>query len=401
MRKNGINRELVPILGGVCAPSGFSTGGIRCGFLPSEDSREDLALIVAEKRCSVAGLFAMQKTRGAPAIVSEKRLKKGVARAIIVNSGVANLFESGTGLAESVCAEVEKYAKIPKEEVLISSTGLVGKSLSLETFSRGIQSLTRKLGAENENSLSAARAIMTTDKSVKQLSFSFDLGGYPCKIGVICKGGKNVCPNMATTLCFLTTDVNISSPVLQKALSSVVRDSLNLLCVDGNSSPNDTVFILANGNAGNYRIDCEDTEYKKFVYILGEVMQKICRALALDGDEEKILLTCRVNGVRSKQTARAICKSLASAEGLKKGIFERKVDVQGVICAVHETDETIKMETISVSIATEKGNLILFEDGKLMPVSPEVENGILQAKEVTLTVAFLDGNFSASAISVV
>ncbi|MBQ3221503.1 MAG: bifunctional ornithine acetyltransferase/N-acetylglutamate synthase [Clostridia bacterium] len=401
MRKNGINRELVPILGGVCAPSGFSAGGIRCGFLQNDDSREDLALIVAEKRCSIAGLFATQKTRGAPAIVSEKRLNKGLARAIVVNSGVANLFESGTALAENVCAEVEKYAKIPKEEVLIASTGLVGKSLSLETFSRGIQSLVGKLGSKNEDSLSAARAIMTTDKSVKQLSFAFDLGGYACKIGAICKGGKNVCPNMATTLCFLTTDVNISSPVLQKALSSVARDSLNLLCADGNSSPNDTVFIMANGNAGNYRIDCEDTEYKKFVYILGEVMQRICRALALDGDEERTLWTCRVKGVRSKQTARALCKSLASAEGIKKGFSERKVDVQSVICAVHDTGEAVKMETLSVSIATEKGKLLLFEDGKLMPVSSEVENGILQAKEAELTVAFLDGNFSASAITVV
>ena len=400
MRKNGIDRTLTPIEGGVCAPSGFLANGVYCGFIKREDRREDLALIVAKKRCAVAGVFTKEGLHSAPVTLSKKRLQKGVARAIVVNSGIAVVFD-GERLAERVCLEVEKYAKIPKEEILIASTGLIGKNLSIESFSKGMKPLVEGLESTNEKSLACARAIMTTDKAVKQLSFSFDLGGYTCKIGAIFKGGKNVCPNMATTLCLITTDVRISSQALQKALSGAVRDSFNLLNVDGNASPNDSVFILANGEAGNYLIDQEDSEYKKFAYILGEFLNRVCRSLAIDGDLERTLFICQVKGLRSKQTARALCKSVVDSDGIKKDLGNYIVDVQRVICAIHSAGECVSLEKTTISVSSEKGSLILFEEGKLLPVSAGLEKSTLQAREITITVDFSDGNFSAGAISIV
>ena len=251
MRKNGVNRQLEPIEGGVCAPAGFQASGLG-----------GLALIVGEKRFPAAGVFSQSAVVGAPVTVSKKHIRSGYARAIFVNSGEANVFqENGESSAKEICETVAKRLHCDTEEILIASTGKIKSRFDAQNILKNVEPLTQNLGCSHEHSLSAARNIMTTDKSVKQISFAFDVGDYRCKIGAIFKGNNRVCPNMATTLCFLTTDVNITPQMLQKSLSSAVSETLNLLDLDGLASPNDSVCIVSSRKAGNYQISSADSEF--------------------------------------------------------------------------------------------------------------------------------------------
>lgn len=391
MRKNGINRELTPIEGGVCAPSGYKANAVCAGI--RRDGTPDFAMIFSEKRCAVGCVYATGKTQGAPVKVSKRNMRNGYARAILVNGGIANAIDGdGEKLALSVCDLLFPYG-VERTETVIASTGYIGKRLELSAFQQGINALWQGLSSSEEQSRLVAQAIRGEECEGKQLSFAFDLGDYPCKIGAVFKGGK-VNPNMATFLAFLTTDVNISSPMLQKALEAEVRETLNLLNIGNISSPNDTVCIFANGRAGNYKIDCADSEYKKFSLALRLFLREICKEIAKEGAQT--LLTCNVKGARSKEVARSIAKTLVGSEIVKESIARRKMNTEGILFSILERVSG-DAERMRLSLRSKKGEIVFYEEGSAMPPSYESLERICSAQEVELCVSLREGNFQALA----
>lgn len=384
MRKNGVNRQLEPIEGGVCAPAGFQASGFG-----------GLALIVGEKRFPAAGVFSQSAVVGAPVTVSKKHLRLGYARAIFANSGVANVFqENGEKSAKEICEVVAKRLHCDTEEILIASTGKIESRFDAQNILKNVEPLTQNLGSSNEHSLAAARNIMTTDKSVKQLSFAFDVGDYRCKIGAIFKGNHRVCPNMATTLCFLTTDVNITPQMLQKALSAAVNETLNLLDLDGLASPNDSVCIVASKAAGNYQISSADSEYKKFASALQKTLAEICLLLIKYGDTNAKTFICEACGAKSKRVARAVAKSIVSAR-----IFQRKGwKTDDLICAILGAGEPLEINKAEMILSSKTASVALMTGGKVIAVSASNVAEILSCNEIKLRIHLNDGNYGATAL---
>ncbi len=398
-RKNGVNRALTPIDGGVCAPQGFKACGVTCGI--SLEGKPDFAMIVSDKRCPTACVYSTSSEVGAPIRVTKRHLQRsnGLAQAIIVNSGYANVFmDEGERLIEDVCLFIERKMHISVDETVIASTGAIGGRLRLQNFEYGVLQVTEKLAASHENSLRAAEAIMTTDSYPKQVSYAFELGDYTCKIGAIFKGNTNVAPNMATTLAFLTTDVNITPTALQRALSAAVRDTFNLLSIDGIASPNDTVCIMANGKAGNYVVSDEDSEYQKFVYALRSVLFEICRKIAADGVDKKHVLLCTVKGAKSKQTARILASTLAQSQVIKEELKECKPNAERILYALLNAGEDVSVERMRVELSSVRGKITLFSDGMTTLYGEEYARNISSAAEVEITITFWTGNFAATAI---
>ena len=397
-RKNGVNRELYPIEGGVCAPEGFQANAVCAGFT-SNTNKLDLALIVSDKRCPSACVYSTSAVVGAPITVSQRHQKFGQAVAVIINSGVANVFQTdGEQLCEKVCQSVANLVKCDRADVLIASTGKIGKKLNVHTFEKSLKPLADGLEASDEKSMLAAQAIMTTDKHAKQLSYSFQLGDFTCKIGCIFKGNQRVSPQMATTLGVITTDVNISSEMLQRAFLSAVNNVLNLLDIDGVSSPNDMFCILANGRAGNFKIQQMDCEYEKFCYILKEFMLRVCKEIAKDGENGKVLL-CHVRGAKSKQVARKLAKNLSISMGLKKLIARNEIDVETIICALTDVDVEDDFSQLYMHIKSAKGKFVICEDAQTINFSKDLMATFLDEPEVELFIDLRKGNFGATSIS--
>lgn len=384
MRKNGVNRQLEPIEGGVCAPAGFQAGGWN-----------NLALIVGEKRFPVAGVFSQSAVVGAPVTVSKKHMRSGYARAIFINSGEANVFqENGENSAKEICKAVAKRLHCDAEEILIASTGKIGPRFDVQTVLQNVEPLTQRLGVSHEHSLMAARNIMTTDKSVKQLSFAFDVGDYRCKIGAIFKGNARVCPNMATTLCFLTTDVNITSQMLQKALVTGVNETLNLLDLDGLASPNDSALILSSRTAGNYLISSPDSEYKKFASALQKMLAEICLLLIKDGDRNAKTFVCETHGAKSKRVARAVAKAVVAAR-----VFQRKSwTTNDLVCAILGAGEKLEFNRADLILCSKTASVALMTEGKAIAFPASSASAILSCEEITLRIRLNDGNYGATAL---
>lgn len=397
MRKNGINRELQKIDGGVCAVDGFRANGIHCGIKPNEE--RDLALVATTGRCPTACVCATGEIVGIPVAISRKHVQDGYSRGIVINSGVANVFlKDGAATAKKLYQRVSKYLQCIEEDVLIASTGKMNEKLDCKRLIDGVKPLFDGLTSEKEGSTYAAEAIMTADQSAKELAFSFYLGDIPCKIGAIMKGSKRVHPNMATLIVVITTDVNIAPPMLQKALNTAMRDSFNMLDIDGISSPNDMVCIMANGMAGNYQISEPDTEYNKFAYILKETTQRICKFIATDGNLTR-LFECKVKGVKSKQTARAIARSVVSASSVKNMLRSGELQMDSLLCAMLSADEPVDFSNVHISIESDQRKIIVYDQGAFIPYNVEIMRSILYGEEVAFTVHFEEGNFSAQAFS--
>ena len=246
--------------------------------------------------------------------------------------------------------------------------------------------------------------MITTDNSVKQVSFAFDVGAFRCKIGAIFKGNARVCPNMATTLCFLTTDVNITPQMLQKALNASVQETLNALHIDGLSSPNDTACILSSCTAGNYKISCADSEYKKFASALQKTLTEICLLMVKDGDENNKTLVCTVRGAKSKRVARAVAKAIVSARIINgmngiNGINGAAFETENLLCAIIGAGENLEISKADAKLSSERGSVTLMTDGKAIAFSSSVVVEILSASEITLSVHLNDGNYGATAFS--
>lgn len=382
------------IEGGVCAPEGFKANGVHCGIRKNKTKR-DLALIVSDVRCSAACVYTQNLVKGAPITVTKRHVADGYAQAIVCNSGNANTCNAnGEEIAEGMCGLVSDKTGIPAEDVVVASTGVIGQPLSLEPIAAGMDELVKGLG---DNSLFAAQGIMTTDTVDKQIAYTFTLGGKECKIGAIGKGVGMINPNMATMLIFITTDVSISPAMLQKALSADVKDSFNMVSVDGDTSTNDMVCVLANGLAGNDCIEENGKDYLIFRKALNKVTTNLCRRIAKDGEGATKLLECKVSGAKSKSAAKLIAKSIVKSSLFKAAMFGADANWGRVLCAIGYAGADADITKIDVDFKSKAGTLAVCRGGSGIPFSEEEAKKILSCDEIEILINMNDRGGRATA----
>lgn len=394
MRKNGINNDLRFIDGGICAVDGFKAGGVCCGI--KNEDEYDLAMIIAERKCRAACVYSQSPVVGAPIPITKKHLSNGLAQAILINSGAANVFlPNGEVLAGSATRLVEKYHNISYDDVIIASTGLIGKALTIDDFDRGIAALRVHMGTTRAHSKAAAEAITSNGERAKHFAFSFDLGDFPCKIAGVFKGKMHVSPNMATTLVFLTTDVNISQAMLARALAAETRETLNMLALDGEPSPNDMACIMTTCKAGNYIIDCVDSEYAKFTRALRAVLTYICEGIASESAGQ--IIRCRVLGAKSKPLARTISKRLATSDVVKRAVLRNQIDVDGILFILSEFEGIQDYAGAQIFLQTADKKVAIYEDERKIAIFDETLREILRASDLILGVCIGKGNYASTA----
>lgn len=386
--------NLIPIEGGVCAAKGFQAAGVHCGIRKNR-SKKDLALIYSQTECAVACTYTQNKVFGAPITVTRKHVANGKAKAIICNSGNANTCNAnGIEIAEQMCELTQKFTGINKKDVIVASTGVIGQPLSIEPIAEGMDALVKGLG---DNSDDAAQAIMTTDTVKKEIAVEFELDGKKCVIGGIAKGSGMIHPNMATMLVFVTTDVSISSAMLQKALRNDVKNSFNMISVDGDTSTNDMVCVMANGLAGNKEINDEGEDFEIFKKALNEVTVNLCRKIAGDGEGATKLLECIVSGAKSDSEAKGAAKSVICSSLLKAAMFGADANWGRVLCALGYSGENLDVNKIDVSFKSDKGEILVCKKGAGVDFSEEKAKEILLEKEIQILVDLNDGQYSATA----
>ena len=320
------------IEGGVCAAKGFKANGIHCGIRKNR-SKRDLALIFCEKQCSAAAVYTTNLVKGAPLTVTKKHLENGKAQAVICNSGNANTCNAnGIEIAEKMSDILAEKLGITANDVVVASTGVIGQPLDIKPIADGIEPLAGGL-SENGGEF-AAEAIMTTDTVKKEVAVEFELSGKTCRIGGIAKGSGMIHPNMATMLVFITTDASISSEMLKTALSGDIADTFNMISIDGDTSTNDMVTVLASGMAENDEITEQNDDFKTFMKALNTVTVALCRMIAGDGEGATKLLECEVGGAKDKQTAKTVAKSVICSSLLKAAMFGADANWGRVLCAI-------------------------------------------------------------------
>ncbi len=381
--------------GGVCAPVGFKANGVHCGIRKNKLKR-DLSLIVSEVRCSAACVYTQNLVKGAPITVTKEHVKDGYAQAIVCNSGNANTCNTnGVEIAEGMCSLVEKSTGISSQDVVVASTGVIGQPLSLDPIAAGMDDLVK--GLSDMGSLNAAQGIMTTDTVDKQVAYSFILDGKECKIGAIGKGVGMICPNMATMLIFITTDASITSEMLQKALSADVKDSFNMVSVDGDTSTNDMVCVLANGLAGNQTITENGKDFLAFRKALNKVTTNLCRRIAKDGEGATKLLECKVTGAKSKTIAKTVAKSVIKSSLFKAAMFGADANWGRVLCAIGYAGAKVDISKIDVDFKSRMGMLAVCRNGSGVSFSEEEAKKILSEDEIDVLINLNDGNGKATA----
>ncbi len=383
------------ISGGVCAPAGFRANGVHCGIRKNKTKR-DLSLIVSEKRASAACVYTTNLVKGAPIIVTKSHVADGYAQAIVCNSGNANTCNAdGVEIAEAMCALVEKNTGIAASDVVVASTGVIGQPLSVEPMAEGMPALAAGLSEENGNL--AAQGIMTTDTVAKEIAFSFDLGGAECHIGAIGKGVGMINPNMATMLIFVTTDAAISPAMLQKALSADVKDTFNMVSVDGDTSTNDMVCVLANGLAGNPEITETGKDFNAFRRALNKVTTYLCRCIAKDGEGATKLLECKVTGAKTKNAAKLVAKSVIKSSLFKAAMFGADSNWGRVLCAVGYSGADVDVSKVDVSFKSRCGRIDVCKNGSGIEFSEEEAKKVLGADEIQILIELNDKSGKATA----
>ncbi len=384
------------IEGGICAPQGFKAEGVHCGIRKNKQKR-DLALIVSDVRCTAAAVYTTNKVKGAPIAVTRSNIADGYAQAVICNSGNANTCNADGELkAQRMCELAAQYTGVDAKDVIVASTGVIGQVLPIEPIEKGMPSLSE--GLSYYGSGNAAEAIMTTDTVKKEFAAGFMTGGKHCRIGAIAKGSGMIHPNMATLLCFLTTDVAISADALHSALYDVIQDTLNMVSIDGDTSTNDMVSILANGEARNAVIDnTESDDYRAFKNALTYVMTKVSRAIAKDGEGATRLMECKVSGAKDKATAKTIAKSVVCSSLLKAAIFAADANWGRILCAIGYADAEFDITKIDVDLASSKGVIAVCRGGNGVEFSEEKAKEILLEDEVQILVRCNDGAAEAVA----
>ncbi|MDR2087863.1 MAG: bifunctional glutamate N-acetyltransferase/amino-acid acetyltransferase ArgJ [Clostridiales Family XIII bacterium] len=383
------------IKNGVCAPKGFRAAGAHCGFRRNI-KKNDLSLIVSDEMCSAAAVFTQNKLKGAPVIVNREHLRDGRARAIICNSGNANTCApGGLEIAYETCRLTAAELGMDEKDVIVCSTGVIGSPIYIDTFEKGIPRVVKKLS--NRGSKAAARGIMTTDKSVKEIAVSFTLGGKTCRMGAIAKGSGMINPNMATMLCFITTDAAIESEALQAALSADIKDSFNQISIDGDTSTNDTVAVLANGLAGNEPVTGPGKDYDAFCAALHAVTTYLCHHIVKDGEGASKVLKCTVSGAPSKEVARGVSLTVIQSDLVKTAVFGEDANWGRVLVAVGYSDQEFKVDNIDISLAAGKRSVPVCEHSVACLFDEDLAKDILSQEEVYILIDLNQGNERAIA----
>ncbi len=382
------------ISGGVCAPKGFLANGIHAGIRKNK-TKKDLSLIYSECEANAAAVYTTNLVKGAPLIVTKKHLQNGKARAIICNSGNANTCNlNGEEIAIKTACILSKELNIDSSDVVVASTGVIGEQMTIEPFEKGIPSLVAGLGNKSDF---AEEGIMTTDTISKSIAVSFNIGGKECKIGGIAKGSGMIHPNMATMLVFITTDCNISSSMLQKALSTDIQSTFNMVSVDGDTSTNDMVVILANKMAGNQEIVEDGEDYKEFMKALNTITVGLCKMIAGDGEGATKLLECSVIGADSQKTAKIVAKSVICSSLVKSAMFGSDANWGRILCAIGYSGANVDVDKIDVKFVSNKGEILVCKDGRGVKFSEEIAKQILLEKEIVIDVNLNSGEYSSTA----
>ncbi|MBQ3133947.1 MAG: bifunctional glutamate N-acetyltransferase/amino-acid acetyltransferase ArgJ [Clostridia bacterium] len=383
------------ITGGVCAPMGFRAAGIHCGVRKNK-SKRDLALIVSDTMCSAAAVYTTNLVKGAPIAVTKANIADGRAQAVICNSGNANTCNAdGVEVAEKMCALVTEKTGIPATDVVVASTGVIGQPLDIRPIADGMDALVADLSTDG--SQHAAEAIMTTDVAMKEIAVEFTVGGKTCKMGGIAKGSGMIHPNLATMLVFITTDAAISPEMLNTLLKADVQDSFNMVSIDGDTSTNDTVAVLANGMAGNALITEDGEDCRAFAEALAAVTTYLCRCIAKDGEGASKLLECRVTGAKDKAAAKATAKAVVCSSLTKAAMFGADANWGRVLCAIGYSGADVDVNKIDLKFVSCKGEVLVCKDGAGVPFSEEIAKEILLEDEIVIDVSLNDGTEAAAA----
>ena len=381
--------------GGVCAAKGFTANGVHCGIRKNH-SKKDLSLILSCVPASAAAVYTTNLVKGAPLTVTKKHLHNGIAQAVICNSGNANTCNAnGIEIAEAMSDLCAKELNILAEDVIVASTGVIGQPLSIDPIAQGLPGLAAGLSVEGGKA--AAEGIMTTDTVMKEVAVEFTLDGKICHIGGIAKGSGMIHPNMATMLVFIPTDAAIAPDMLQKALSGDIANTFNMVSVDGDTSTNDMVTVLANGMAGNAEITAEGEDFAIFMKALNTVTVALCRKIAGDGEGATKLLECIVSGADTEEAAKISAKSVICSSLLKAAMFGADANWGRVLCAIGYSGAKVDVSKIGVKFRSNKGEITVCENGAGVPFSEEIAKEILLEKEIDILISLGDGAYGASA----
>lgn len=386
------------ISGGVNAAKGFMANGLNAGI--KNNVKKDMALVYSEKPCVAAGVFTTNKVKAAPVKWDYNVVHNSpYAQAVVINSGVANACtgEEGYGYCMDMAETVGNEMKLPKDAVLVASTGVIGRQLPMDIIKEGIKKLPKGLKSDEEAATLAAEAIMTTDTKSKQVAVNFEIDGKVVTVGGMCKGSGMIHPNMATMLCFITTDCMIKKDLLQKALSEIVNDTFNMISVDGDTSTNDSVLLLANGMAENKIIDTEDENYKKFYEALYYIMEELSKKIAGDGEGCTCLFEVRVLNALTKEDAKTMAKSVVCSSLTKAAIYGHDANWGRILCAMGYSGAEFDPELVDIYFESACGRLQIVKDGRADDYSEEEATKILSKEHVIAICDCKQGTFNATA----
>ncbi len=385
------------IEGGVTAAKGFEAAGVEAGV--KYQNRKDMALIYSTVPCRVAGTFTSNVVKAAPVLWDKKIVEESeYAQAVVVNSGIANACTGRQGMdaCEETAACAGRLLQIPADAVLVASTGVIGMQLPTDRICAGVEKLAAEKAATPEAGLDAAKAIMTTDTVHKQIAVEVTLGGKRVTLGGMCKGSGMIHPNMCTMLGFVTTDANISKEMLQKAVSADVVDSFNMISVDGDTSTNDTLLVLANGLAGNEEITEEGADYDAFCEALHVITSYLAKKMAGDGEGATALFECRVVGADTKENARILAKSVICSSLTKAAIFGHDANWGRILCALGYSGVRFDPEKVDLHFMSKSGKMLIFSEGNACDYSEEEATKLLSDPEVTVVADMHMGDAGAA-----
>lgn len=390
------NKNFKFIDGTVTSPLGFTAQGVCASIKPSNTTKRDLALIYCEKPCTAAAVYTRNLVKSSTIQVTKKHLANGIAQAVIVNSGNANTCNAdGVEVAEKMCDIAAETLSVNPEDVIVASTGVIGQPLPIEPVIKGAQMMKGKLS--KDGGTNAAEAIMTTDTVKKEMAMEMTLGGKKVTVGGIAKGSGMIHINMGTMLSFVTTDAAVSAEMLECALREAVEDSYNMVSVDGDTSTNDTLAIMASGLAGNEQITTKNEDYKIFVAGLTEAFKSLAKQLAGDGEGATKLLVCTVDGAKTKKDAVTVSKSIICSSLLKAAMFGADANWGRVLCAIGYSGADVDVTKVDVSFKSCKGEILVCKDGAGVEFSEEKAKEILIEKEINILVSLNDGDGKAEA----
>ena len=383
------------ITGGVCAAQGFKAAGIHCGVKEgSSPSKNDLALILSEKECAAAGVYTMNRVKAAPIYVTMDHLEDGTAWGMVANSGNANACcPMSHENAEAMCLFAAQATGREAEDFIVASTGVIGQTINIQAIQTGLPKAAAALSTGGSDA--AATAIMTTDTVKKEIAVSFELGGREVKIGAIAKGSGMIHPNMGTMLAFITTDCAITTELLSEVLHEVTAVTFNRVTVDGDTSTNDTCVVLANGMAGNELIEWKDEGYETFKAALDYVCRHLARAIAGDGEGASKLVTCKMTGARSEESAERLAKAVVGSALVKAAMFGSDANWGRVLCAMGYSKAPFRPEHVDISFESSAGSILVCKQGDGLAFDEDLAKKVLTEKEVVIAVDLHEGDDSA------